>query len=104
MSQVPVSGTVADEFGEVRTAFVDVLAEQPGTGGSLAVWHAGGWVVDLWGGWADPGHTRPWATDTLVMPYSVTKPFAAVCVLLLAERGLLDLDAPIQTYWPELRA
>ena len=38
------------------------------------------------------------------MPYSVTKPFAAVCALLLADRGVLDLDAPLTTYWPELTA
>ena len=36
------------------------------------------------------------------MPYSVTKPFAAVCALVLVDRGLLDLDAPVQRYWPEL--
>ena len=78
--------------------------EQPGTGASFAVWHDGEWVVDLWGGYADAAHTRPWQRDTLVMPYSVTKPFAAMCVLTLVDRGLVDLDAPMQRYWPELRA
>jgi CubicO group peptidase (beta-lactamase class C family) len=38
------------------------------------------------------------------MPYSVTKPFAALCVLTLVDRGLVDLDVPLQHYWPELRA
>jgi CubicO group peptidase (beta-lactamase class C family) len=47
--------------------------------------------------------TRPWR-HTLVMPYSVTKPFAALCVLTLVDRGLVDLDAPMQRYWPDLRA
>jgi CubicO group peptidase (beta-lactamase class C family) len=109
-------GHVAPGFEPVRTAFEEVVAAQPGTGASFAVWleGAGGegtagdgpgdWVVDLYGGWADAAHTRAWGADTIVMPYSVTKPFAALGVLLLADRGRVDLDAPMQTYWPELRA
>ena len=104
MSEVPVGGTAAPRFEPVRAAFRDVLGGQPGTGASFAVWYDGEWVVDLWGGWADAAHTRAWQQDTLVMPYSVTKPFAAVCALLLADRGLVELDAPLSTYWPELRA
>jgi CubicO group peptidase (beta-lactamase class C family) len=101
---VEVSGSVAAPYTRVREVFADVLAGQPGTGASFAVWHDGEWVVDLWGGYADAGRTRPWRQDTLVMPYSVTKPFAALCVLTLADRGLVELDAPLRRYWPELRA
>ena len=86
-----VSGSVATPYTRVREVFADVLAGQPGTGASFAVWHDGEWVVDLWGGYADAGRTRPWRQDTLVMPYSVTKPFAALCVLTLADRGLVEL-------------
>lgn len=99
-----VDGSVTDGFAGVREAFAQVVAAQPGTGASFAVWHEGTWVVDLWGGWADAGRTRPWGPDTLVMPYSVTKPFAALCVLTLVDRGLVDLDAPMQRFWPQLRA
>ncbi len=102
-----MDGTTDETFAPVADAFAQVLAQHDaagGTGAALAVWHDGRWVVDLWGGWADAARTRPWAEDTLVMPYSVTKPFAAVCALVLADRGLLDLDAPLATYWPELVA
>lgn len=99
-----IRGEVDARFAGAREVFAEVLSSQPGTGASFAVWHDGAWVVDLWGGWADAAHTRPWQADTLVMPYSVTKPFAAVCVLTLVDRGLVDLDAPMQRYWPELRA
>ncbi len=101
------TGTVDEAFGPVGDAFAEVLEEQDaagGTGASVAVWRDGRWVVDLWGGWADLARTREWAEDTLVMPYSVTKPFAALCGLVLADRGLVDLDAPLSTYWPELLA
>ncbi len=97
-----VQGTVAAGFEPVREVFADVVAASPGTGAAFAAWHDGAWVVDLWGGYADAARTRPWRADTLVMPYSVTKPFAAVCVLVLADRGLVDLDAPMTTYWPAL--
>src|SRR5581483_108522 len=50
------------------------------------------------------GPARPWEAGSLVQPYSVSKPFAAVCALRLAETGRLDLDAPVQRYWPEFRA
>lgn len=99
-----IQGFVADSFSGVRELFAQVLAGQRGTGASFAVWHDGAWVVDVWGGYADPAHTRSWQQDTLVMPYSVTKPFAAMCVLTLADRGLVDIDAPMQRYWPGLRA
>ena len=48
--------------------------------------------------------TKPWQRDSIVQPYSVSKPFAAMCALLLVDRGLLDLDAPVQRYWPEFTA
>jgi len=104
MTTAPVEGRVAPGFEGVREAFADVVAAQPGTGAAVAAWHDGRWVVDLWGGHADAARTRPWQRDTLVMPYSVTKPFAALPALVLVDRGLLDLDAPAQRYWPELHA
>ena len=97
-----VQGSVAAGFEPVRDVFADVLGTSPGTGSAFAVWHDSRWAVDLWGGYADAARTQPWREDTLVMPYSVTKPFAAVCVLVLADRGLVDLDAPMTTYWPGL--
>jgi CubicO group peptidase (beta-lactamase class C family) len=104
MTDLPSGGAVAAGFEPVRDVFLEVVAAQPGTGASLAAWHDGEWVLDLYAGWADVDHTRPWTADTLVMPYSVTKPFAATAVLVLAEQGVLDLDAPVQDCWPELRA
>src|SRR5207248_4668720 len=60
--------------------------------------------VDLWGGWADAGGTRPWERDTLVNVWSTTKGPTALCAHILADRGLLDLDAPVAEYWPEFAA
>jgi CubicO group peptidase (beta-lactamase class C family) len=58
-------------------------------------------VVDIWAGYADKAKTRPWTRDTLVNVYSTTK---GVCAHRLADKGLLDLDEPVATYWPEFCA
>jgi CubicO group peptidase (beta-lactamase class C family) len=39
--------------------------------------------------------------SSLFLIYSCTKPYAALAVHLLAERGQLSLDEPIATWWPE---
>jgi CubicO group peptidase (beta-lactamase class C family) len=98
-----VDGHVDPGLEPVRTAFEGVVGSQPGTGAAMAVWRAGDLVVDLWGGWADAARSRPWERDTLAHPYSVAKPFAAVCVLLLVDRGLVGLDDDVRRYWPDLQ-
>jgi CubicO group peptidase (beta-lactamase class C family) len=54
-------------------------------------------VADLWGG-------EGFARDSLVHVYSVTKPAAAFCVLVLADRGRLGLDDRVAGVWPEFAA
>jgi CubicO group peptidase (beta-lactamase class C family) len=39
-----------------------------------------------------------------VQPYSVCKAVAAACALVLVDAGRVELDAPVQRYWPEFRA
>ena len=95
-----IQGFADGRFGPVRQCFAEILAAQPGTGAAFAAWCDGRLVVDLWGGYADLGRRRLWDADSLVQPYSVSKPFAAVCALRLVEAGRLDLDAPVQRYWP----
>ena len=98
-----VKGFADARFGPVRDCFAGVLDAQPGTGAAFTAWCDGRLVVDLWGGFANRVR-RPWLADSLVQPYSVSKPFAAVCALRLVDDGRLDLDAPVQQYWPEFRA
>lgn len=69
-------------FEPVRDAFAEGFASRGKRGASAAVVADGTLVVDLWGGTADAAG-RPWRRDTLVNVFSVTKPLAAACVLLL---------------------
>lgn len=68
-------------------------------GASFAVMHQGNQVLDLWGGQTPDG--GPWGCDTKCIIASGTKGISAVAVLICAERGLVDLEAPISSLWPE---
>jgi CubicO group peptidase (beta-lactamase class C family) len=93
-------GFCAPEFAPVRDAFVDNFAQGVEVGASVAVTRNGVPVVDLWGGEAVKGGA-PWQRDTIVNVYSTTKTMASTCVLVLADRGAVDFDAPVARYWPE---
>ena len=96
-------GVCDDRFEAVREALAASL-DADDVGASVAVFVDGEPVVDLWGGYADATRTRPWERDTIVNVYSTTKTMTALCALILADRGELDLDAPVATYWPEFAA
>ncbi len=98
-----IHGTCDDSFAAVRDTFAANFETRDEVGASVAVTVDGSPVVDLWGGDAGPG-LGPWERDTIVNVYSTTKTMAALCVLMCADRDLLDLDAPVATYWPEFAA
>lgn len=99
-----VGGTVAAGFEPVGEAFESNFAERGDVGAACCVYLDGRPVVDLWGGLADARTGQEWAEDTLTLVYSTTKGVTAICAHHLAERGQLDLDAPVSTYWPEFAA
>ncbi|MEU2110961.1 serine hydrolase domain-containing protein [Streptomyces sp. NPDC019507] len=99
-----IEGHCDARFAAVRTAFEENFGARGELGAAVAVRVGGRTVVDLWGGWADPARTRPWERDTVVNVWSTTKGPVALCAHLLADRGLLDLDAPVASYWPEFAA
>src|SRR4051794_32992229 len=76
-----IHGEVARGFEGVRDAFAGCFDELGETGAQYAAFVDGRVVADLW---------RGLARDSLVNVYSVTKPMAAFCVLVLADRGLLS--------------
>jgi CubicO group peptidase (beta-lactamase class C family) len=97
----PIGGSVALGFERVMDAFAANFAEQGDVGAAVCAYLDGEVVVDLWGGLADPSTGRPWQRDTPVVVFSLTKGATVICILRLAERGLLDIDAPVADVWPE---
>lgn len=98
-----IQGSYDDLFTAVPSALAALLDEGD-AGGSVAVFVDGRPVVDVWGGFTDADRTIPWQRDTIVNVWSVTKTMTALCALVLADRGELDLDAPVARYWPEFAA
>ncbi|HEY1013400.1 MAG TPA: serine hydrolase domain-containing protein [Herpetosiphonaceae bacterium] len=105
-STLPIQGHVEEGWGTVADVFRANFAEQPGgspgeTGAACCVYVDGRPVVDVWGGYADREADRLWEQPTISAVASTTKGATALCAHLLVQRGLLDLDAPVTTYWPE---
>jgi CubicO group peptidase (beta-lactamase class C family) len=99
-----IDGEVAAGFEPVREAFAANFVRHGDVGAAVCVYRDGRPVVDLWSGFADPDGGRPWVRDTLQLVYSATKGATAAAAHLLAQRGALDLDAPVAEYWPEFAA
>ncbi|MEW9549538.1 serine hydrolase domain-containing protein [Nonomuraea sp. NPDC050783] len=97
-------GTCDGRFTEVRETLAGFLASGADVGASAAVYVDGEPVVDLWAGHADPERDLLWECDTITNVFSTTKTMTALCALILADRGDLDLDAPVAAYWPEFAA
>jgi CubicO group peptidase (beta-lactamase class C family) len=104
MANVSAQGFVFDGFEPVKAVLEENLNNGQDVGASVCVTRNGETVVDLWGGYADAERTRPWVKDTIVNVYSTTKTITALTALLLADRGLIDFDAPVARYWPEFAA
>ena len=100
----PPCGFVAPGWEDVADAFARNFARHGEVGASVCIEIAGETKVDLWGGWADAAARRAWDRDTLVVVFSCTKAATALCAHILADRGQLELAAPITHYWPGFRA
>lgn len=99
-----IRGRVEPGYEGLVTAFAANFSGGDETGAACSVVVGGRTVVDLWGGWQDAAHKRPWRRDTIVNMMSVAKAFITVAAAMLVERGKLDLDAPVARYWPEFAA
>jgi CubicO group peptidase (beta-lactamase class C family) len=98
-----IEGTVAAGYEAVRDMLSSNIDSGADVGASVAVVHDGDLVVDIWGGHVDEARTQPWRQDTIINVWSTTKTMAALCALMLADRGELDLHAPVARYWPEFK-
>jgi CubicO group peptidase (beta-lactamase class C family) len=93
-ASLSVAGFLAPGYEEVGTELARFVADDPTYSAQFCAYVAGELVVDIWGG---PDADR----DSIQGVFSSTKGASAICIALLLERGLLDLDAPMSRYWPE---
>ena len=99
-----VNGAADPSFACVLRSFAAMFPHRRFGGGALCVYLDGRPVVDVWTGWADRRGTRAWTEDTGAMVFSATKGMASTVIHRLADRGLVDYDAPVCEYWPAFAA
>jgi CubicO group peptidase (beta-lactamase class C family) len=99
-----VRGAADPNFTLAVRAFSRLFPGRRFGGGALAIYLDGQPVVDVWTGWADRRGTRRWVADTAPMVFSATKGMTSTVIHRLADRGLIDYDAPVAEYWPAFAA
>ena len=85
----------------MKDAFAGNFATMGQVGARVTVLRDGETLVDLWGGHTTTAREQAWSDRTLVCCMSVSKGVTAIAAHLLADRGLLDYEAPVAHYSPE---
>lgn len=96
-----VKGFCDAKFQELRDLLQENVATGKECGACICVNINGRNVVDLWAGYTDPDRTQPWQENTIVNMFSVSKTITSLAALMLADRGLLNVDDKVANHWPE---
>jgi CubicO group peptidase (beta-lactamase class C family) len=96
---IVIDGQIQPDFRRVADSLRQQI-ERFGGGAAVCVYHRGECVVDLWGGHRNGGGT-PWLRDTMAPSFSTTKGVASTLIHVIADRGLIDYETTVATYWPE---
>ncbi len=104
LSHLPagVGGYAVPELGPLVRTFARRMGGRPGSGGAVTVRRHGETLAEIWVGERSGGNA--WTADTGSIVFSATKGVAATVIHRLADRGLIDYDAPVAAYWPEFAA
>ena len=100
-NDIKIDGHCSQEYQPIFEAFQQNFREGMEDGASFALYRNGECLVDLWGGYKNAAHTALWEEDTITNVFSTTKIMTALCLNILIDRGLVDPEAPVATYWPE---
>ncbi|WP_143266942.1 serine hydrolase domain-containing protein [Azospirillum oryzae] len=98
---INLKGTWDPRFQRVCDALAGNIEAGKEVGASLYLNIDGEDVIDVWGGWRERARITPWTEDTLVNVFSGSKTITSLALLMLVDRGQLDVDAPVARYWPE---
>ncbi len=100
-SDIEVKGYTDPKFEAIRDVFKENFNDFNEFGASFAVFFDNKLVVDIWGGYSNSEKTQQWNKDSIAKVYSTNKIITSICALILVDKDLLDLDAPVAKYWPE---
>jgi CubicO group peptidase (beta-lactamase class C family) len=86
-------------FREAADRFFERFQTTADGGGAAAAYLHGEPVLNVWAGWR--AKDREWTHDTVTLCFSTGKGVASTVVHRLADRGLIDYDEAVATYWPD---
>ncbi len=98
-----IEGSVAQGFEKLEERFAKIIAQSPGSGCAVSIWHKGVNVVNLWGGTADKESNTPWVEDTKAVVFSSTKGLMSLAIAQLYQAGKVNYEDLVIKYWPEYK-
>lgn len=93
-----MNSMVHDKIQRLASQLVDGGQE---VGLQIAAYYHGELIVDVWAGFTSPNMLYAVDGNTLFPVYSTTKGITATAIHILCERGVLQYDKPVFSYWPE---
>src|SRR2546422_11619453 len=96
-----LQGSLHPDFAAVGVSLARIIPRRGPGGAAVCVYHGGEKVVRNWGGTRDAAG-NPWQADTLSLSFSTTTGATSTLLHVYADRGMIDYDAPVANYWPEL--
>lgn len=100
-TQTSVNGSYKDKYEPVVKALEHSLTSGWDLGASLHVIVDGETAIDVAGGFRDKRKTQIYDTSTLNLIFSCGKIIETIAIAILVDKGVLDYEEPIATYWPE---
>ncbi|RGP62921.1 beta-lactamase [Fusarium sporotrichioides] len=96
-----IHGICSPKFQRVRSILESYIESGEELGASITINIDDKVVVDIWGGHKDEERKEPWEEDTIVNVFSSTKTVISLAVLILVDRGMIDVHERVSKYWPE---
>ncbi|SRR6266496_2009383 len=92
----------ADELRQrLKPAFRENFEKLGELGAAVSIWQNGKPVVDLYDGFCDARHEKPWEADALVLVWSATKGIGSACVLHVLQEHRIGINRCVAEFWPE---
>ena len=85
----------------LKTLFRENFEKFGELGAAVSIWQDGKPFVDLYGGFCDARHEKPWEADTLVLLWSATKGIGSACLLHVLQEHRIGIDRTVAEFWPE---
>ena len=98
-----ISGICDPSFEQVKKVFIENFNVRDELGASVCVYKDNKKVVDLWGGYLESSKNSAWTENTITLMNSVAKSICSLAVLVLYDRGIVDIKLPVAEYWPEFK-